>query len=87
MPSADPSVPSGKEGHGGLDFAEYVASIDEVPGTFDLVVIDGRAREACLALPWGDWRPTDSSCSTTVVVDGTETPSRVLVSTSGCSVG
>ena len=49
VPCADPSVPSRKEGHAGLDFAEYVAAIDEVPGTFDLVVIDGRAREACLA--------------------------------------
>jgi hypothetical protein len=49
VPCADPSVPSRKEGHDGLDFAEYVAAIDEVPGMFDLVVIDGRAREACLA--------------------------------------
>jgi hypothetical protein len=41
-------VPSAKEGHAGLDFADYVASIDAIVGTFDLVVIDGRAREACL---------------------------------------
>lgn len=47
--AATPEVPSGKEGHEGLDFAEYVATIDRVDGTFDLVVIDGRAREACLA--------------------------------------
>lgn len=52
-PSASPVVPSAKEGYAGLDFASYVAAIDEVPGDFDLVVIDGRAREACLerALP------------------------------------
>jgi hypothetical protein len=46
--SAHPTVPSAKEGHAGLDFAAYVATIDEVDGEFDLIVIDGRAREACL---------------------------------------
>jgi predicted O-methyltransferase YrrM len=45
---AHPVIGSKKEGHAGLDFAAYVASIDEVPGEFDLIVIDGRAREACL---------------------------------------
>lgn len=51
--SANPRVPSGKEGTAGLDYHDYVRSIDEVPGDFDLVVVDGRAREACLtaALP------------------------------------
>ncbi|WP_019136654.1 class I SAM-dependent methyltransferase [Cellulomonas massiliensis] len=48
-PSAAPVVPSAKEGQGGLDFARYVATIDRVGGAFDLVVVDGRAREACLA--------------------------------------
>lgn len=43
-----PAVPSQKEGHQGLDFSAYVDSIDKVPGSFDLVVVDGRAREACL---------------------------------------
>lgn len=43
-----PVVASAKEGHRGLDFAEYVAAIDAVDGDFDLVVVDGRAREACL---------------------------------------
>lgn len=47
--SATPAVPSAKSGHAGLDFSAYVAAIDDVPGDFDLVVIDGRAREACLA--------------------------------------
>ena len=48
-PSEQPRVPSRKEGWGDVDFADYVAAIDTVGGTFDLVVIDGRAREACLA--------------------------------------
>ena len=48
-PSAQPQVPSGKEDHAGLDFAAYVDAMDAVDGTFDLVVVDGRAREACLA--------------------------------------
>lgn len=45
---AAPAVPSAKEGYSGLDFSEYVAAIHEVGGDFDLIVIDGRAREACL---------------------------------------
>jgi predicted O-methyltransferase YrrM len=51
--SATPRVPSAKEGNAGLDFADYVATIDQVGGMFALIVIDGRAREACLraALP------------------------------------
>lgn len=51
--SAWPAVPSHKEGHSGLDFTDYVAAIDSTESSFDLVVIDGRAREACLraALP------------------------------------
>ncbi len=48
LAAARPTVPSEKEGQTGLDFAEYVATIDKVGGSFDLVVIDGRAREACL---------------------------------------
>jgi hypothetical protein len=46
--SSHPVVPSAKEGHRALDFARYVAAIDHVEGDFDLVVVDGRAREACL---------------------------------------
>jgi predicted O-methyltransferase YrrM len=48
VPSASPRIGSQKEGNAGLDFADYVAAIDEVPGDFSLIVIDGRAREACL---------------------------------------
>ncbi|PKH44337.1 Methyltransferase domain-containing protein [Nocardioides alpinus] len=47
--TSTPAVPSAKPGHAGLDFAAYVAAIDDVAGDFDVVVIDGRAREACLA--------------------------------------
>jgi predicted O-methyltransferase YrrM len=43
---AVPSTPSRRKGYGGLDFSAYVASIDDVPGRFDLVVVDGRARVA-----------------------------------------
>jgi predicted O-methyltransferase YrrM len=57
VPRARPVVPSAKEGHEGLDFAGYVGAIDEVPGAFDLVVIDGRAREACLAAAVGRIAP------------------------------
>ncbi|WP_447646672.1 class I SAM-dependent methyltransferase [Nocardioides zeae] len=41
-------VPSAKPGFADLDFADYVAEVDRVAGPFDLVVVDGRAREACL---------------------------------------
>ncbi len=49
VPSASPVIGSAKEGHGGLDFSDYVRHIDAVGGTFGLIVVDGRAREACLA--------------------------------------
>jgi predicted O-methyltransferase YrrM len=48
VPSTEPRIGSHKEGNAGLDFADYVAAIDDVPGDFSLIVIDGRAREACL---------------------------------------
>lgn len=48
-PSEDPKVPSAKEGYANLDFADYVATIDQIGGQFSLIAIDGRAREACLA--------------------------------------
>ncbi len=51
--SAAPAVPSRRRGHDGLDFSDYVTAIDAVPGELDLVVVDGRARVACVrqALP------------------------------------
>lgn len=38
---------SDKAGFEGLDFRDYVAAVDDIDGTFDLVVVDGRARNAC----------------------------------------
>ncbi len=46
--SDKPAVPSAKGGNQGLDFARYVAAIEDMPGPFAIIVIDGRAREACL---------------------------------------
>jgi hypothetical protein len=46
--SSAPATPSGKDGFAGLDFSAYASTIDEVDGELDLVVIDGRSREACL---------------------------------------
>lgn len=52
-----PDIPSRRRGVGissrrlgfrRLDFTHYVGAIDDLPGLFDLIVIDGRAREACL---------------------------------------
>lgn len=39
---------SSKRGFTNLDFSAYVATIAQHDGPFDLIVIDGRAREACL---------------------------------------
>ncbi|UUZ59992.1 hypothetical protein LP418_02945 [Nocardioides sp. B-3] len=47
--TATPVVGSAKPGHAGLDFVDYVCAIDDVAGDFDVIVIDGRAREACLS--------------------------------------
>lgn len=41
-------VLSARHGEEGRDFRDYVEAIDHQVGTFDLIVIDGRAREACL---------------------------------------
>ncbi|HMG40607.1 MAG TPA: class I SAM-dependent methyltransferase [Acidimicrobiales bacterium] len=49
----DSTAVSERKGHEQLDFADYVRTIDDVGGLFDLIVVDGRARSACLqaALP------------------------------------
>ena len=47
-PSSNPVVASSKEGNSGRDFTDYVSAIHDPGGAFDLIVIDGRAREACL---------------------------------------
>lgn len=49
-PTPDPVTGSRKPGHQGLDFTDYVHAIDAADGCFDVIVIDGRAREACLAV-------------------------------------
>lgn len=62
-----PAVASAKAGFAGLDFAGYVAVLDGVDGDFDLIVVDGRAREACLARAVDRLRPGGL-----VVVDNVE---------------
>lgn len=47
-PSTDPVVGSEAPSGVGHDFADYVAALDDDPGPHDLVVVDGRARVACL---------------------------------------
>jgi hypothetical protein len=47
-PVTDPRYRSGKSGQRGQSFRAYVESIDRWPGAFDLIVVDGRARAACL---------------------------------------
>lgn len=56
-PSSSPAIGSAKPGHAGLDFSTYVAAIDAVEGDFDVIVIDGRAREACLERAVGRLTP------------------------------
>lgn len=41
---------SGRPGHEDLDFAEYADTIKQVGGQFDLIIVDGRARVACLEI-------------------------------------
>lgn len=48
VPAYQPAIGSQKPGYENQDFSSYVNAIDEVGGLFDLIVIDGRAREACL---------------------------------------
>lgn len=48
--NGEPAVRSARAGNTGLDFKAYAEAITGVPGYFDLIVIDGRARESCLPL-------------------------------------
>jgi hypothetical protein len=41
-------ITSSKKGNTNLDFSDYVEAIDHEDSLYDLIVIDGRAREACL---------------------------------------
>ncbi|BAB53991.1 SAM-dependent methyltransferase [Mesorhizobium loti] len=47
--SASSKARSNRKGYTQCSFDQYVSSIDRVDGTFDLIVIDGRARVSCLA--------------------------------------
>src|SRR4029077_202632 len=46
--TAAPRAPSGRDGYEDCDFSAYVDSIIEGVARYDLIVIDGRARAACL---------------------------------------
>jgi hypothetical protein len=46
--NAEKNFTSGRKGYENFDFEEYVKSIELADGPFDLIVIDGRARTACL---------------------------------------
>src|SRR5690606_6006755 len=46
VPSEEPLASSGRRGNANLDFATYVDAIGE--DVYDLIVVDGRARVACL---------------------------------------
>jgi predicted O-methyltransferase YrrM len=48
---------SDKAGFQGLDFSAYVAALDGVDGCFDVVVVDGRARNACYERALGRLAP------------------------------
>jgi len=48
LPVGDPGEEfSHKPGFDTLDFGPYVRAVNETEGRFDLIVVDGRAREAC----------------------------------------
>lgn len=46
--SDDPRYHSAKEGYAGQSFAAYASAITQSDDPYDLIVIDGRARAACL---------------------------------------
>ena len=46
--SQDPAYRSSKSSSNGLSFKAYATAIESAGGPFDLIVIDGRARAACL---------------------------------------
>ena len=48
QPVSDQRYHSGKAGYRGQSFKAYVETIDSHSGAFDLIVVDGRARGACL---------------------------------------
>ena len=48
LASPDRRYHSGKSGYHDVSFEAYVNAIDRHPDSFDLIVVDGRARAACL---------------------------------------
>lgn len=46
--AARPMTRSGRRGEDGVDYTQYAQTVEKVGGVFDLIVIDGRARVACL---------------------------------------
>lgn len=44
----EPVTRSGRRGEDTVDYTRYARTIEEVGGEFDLIVVDGRARVACL---------------------------------------
>lgn len=52
--TAQPRTRSGRRGEDSVDYTDYAHAIEQAGGTFDLVVVDGRARVACLeaAIPF-----------------------------------
>lgn len=49
-PTQSPRIDSQKAGSEDHDFYDYIHAIDDQVGSFDLIVIDGRSREACLGI-------------------------------------
>jgi predicted O-methyltransferase YrrM len=54
---ADSTAISESMGHENYDYAEYADTINRVGGVFDLIVVDGRARVACLQAAVGHLAP------------------------------
>lgn len=48
IPPSDPLYRSQKPGEVGMTFSNYASAIEDDGGLFDLIVVDGRARPACL---------------------------------------
>jgi predicted O-methyltransferase YrrM len=48
--SADSTYVSGRKGWSDMDFETYVRQLESAGGLFDLIIVDGRARSACLAM-------------------------------------
>ncbi|WP_294391691.1 class I SAM-dependent methyltransferase [uncultured Sphingomonas sp.] len=78
-PHGDPAYASTKPNWRGRTFHDYVHAIDGVAGTFDVIVIDGRARTACLAHARGRLAPDGL-----IVFDNTHRPAyRDAIASSG----